>query len=98
MKMQTRLGLEASTTVIALEPSLSHMFAFVGSQVAPLPDCHATNITGIGIPLVVFSLTRNIIIIILIIASINATITIITLLHNGHWINPRLDSCLFQGT
>jgi hypothetical protein len=98
MKMQTRLGLEARTTVIALELSLCHMFAFVSSQVAPLPERHATNITGIGIPLVVFILTTNIIIIILIIACVTTTITIITLLCNGHWFTPGLDSCLFQGS
>ena len=96
--MQTRLGLEARTTVIALEPSLCHMFAFMGSQVAPLPECHATDITGIGIPLAVFILTRNIIIIILIIAGITTTITIIALLCNGYWVTSGLDSCSFQGT
>jgi len=98
VKVQTRLGLEARTTVIALEPSLCHMFAFVGSQVTPLPERHATHITGIGIPLAVFILTRNIIIIVLIIACITTTITIIALLCNGHWVTPGLDSCPFQGT
>jgi len=98
VKMQTRLSLEARTTVIALEPSLCHMFAFVGSQVTPLSECHATNITGIGIPLAVFILTRNIIIIVLIIACITTTITIIVLLCNGYWVTPGLDSCPFQGT
>lgn len=101
VEMQTGLRLEARTTLITLEPSLSHMFPFVGGQVAPFPECHATHITGMGTPLSAFTVARNIITVILIMAFIiitTTTITIFTLLLEGSWLTPGPNSCPLQGS
>jgi hypothetical protein len=98
VEVQTGLGLEARTTLTALEPSLCQVFAFVGGQVAPFPECHATHITRMGILLPVLILT-----IILIIAFINIATTITTttttiLLLDGYWLTLGFNSCPLQGT
>jgi len=100
VEMQTGLGLEARTTLITLKPSLCHVFAFVGGQVAPFPECHATHITRMGIPLHAYIVTRNIITVILIMAftSIITITIIIILLLQELWLALGLNSCPFQGT
>jgi hypothetical protein len=72
------------------------VFAFMGGQVAPFPKSLAAHVTGMGIPLPVFILTRSIFTVILIVAFTRINI-VITFLCHSHWLPFGLDARSLQG-